>query len=173
MPQNHSYFIAITLPEPLHTEVEEIKKHISKTYHTKSVLKSPVHITIVPPFFWGNEAELLETVTQFSFSPFSIQLKNHQRFEQRVVFINVVENPLLMNLYKDFNTSFFQKFSGLNKKRPYIFHPHITIGNRDWKPEYFNKCWNDFKDKKYENSFECKKLTLLKNVNNLWITVNK
>ncbi len=171
MPQNHSYFIAITLPEPLRSEIENLKRHISVTYHTKSVLKSPAHITIIPPFFWGNETELLEELNEFTCPPFTIQLKNYQRFNQRVVYIDVVENSQLMHLYEMFNTRFYERFSGLNKKRPYVFHPHITIGNRDWKPEQFNKCWNDFKDKEYSAQFEYTKLTLLKNINSLWVNV--
>lgn len=169
MPQNHSYFIAITLPEPLHAEIETLKKHISVTYHTRSVLKSPAHITIIPPFFWGNETELFEFLQEFTFPPFTIQLNNYQRFEQRVVFIDVVENKSLIEMYRELNDRFFQRFPGLNKKRPYMFHPHITIGNRDWKPEQFNKCWNDLRSENFNAEFECNQLSLLKNINNLWV----
>jgi 2'-5' RNA ligase len=168
MPINHSYFIAITLPEPLHSEIEAMKKSISEKYGTRSVLRSPAHITIVPPFFWGNETELLHFLQAFQFPEFIVELKNYNRFEQRVVFIDVVENKNLMDLHQQFNLEFFKRFSGLNKKRPYIFHPHITIGNRDWKPEMFNKCWNDFRDHPFSAKFEFKGLTLLKNVNSLW-----
>jgi 2'-5' RNA ligase len=168
MPQNESYFIAITLPEPLHSEIESMKKSISEKYGTRSVLRSPAHITIVPPFFWGNETELLDFLNSFSFPEFDIELKDYKRFEQRVIFIDVVENKQLLDLHHQFNAEFFQRFSGLNKKRPYIFHPHITIGNRDWKPEMFKKCWDEYKDQEFSASFECKQLTLLKNVNSLW-----
>ena len=168
MPINHSYFIAITLPEPLHSEIESIKKNISAQYGTRSVLRSPAHITIVPPFFWGNETELLDFLNEFPFSEFTIELKNYNRFEQRVIFIDVVENKALMDLHQQFNIQFFKRFSGLNKKRPYVFHPHITIGNRDWKPEMFNRCWKELNPQEFSASFQFKRLRLLKNVNSLW-----
>ncbi len=168
MPRNESYFIAITLPEPLHSQIEFTKKYISEKYHTKSVLKSPAHITIVPPFFWGNEAELLDFLNAFQFPGFSIELKDYNRFEQRVVFIDVVENKNLIDLHQQFNTDFFKRFQGLDKKHPYVFHPHITIGNRDWKPEQFKNCWEEYKDQKFSAKVEFTKLTLLKNVENKW-----
>jgi 2'-5' RNA ligase len=173
MPKNESYFIAITLPEPLHSEIESIKKYISKKYGTRSVLRSPAHITIVPPFFWGNETELLDFLNPFQFPEFTIELKDYNRFEQRVIFIDVVENNRLMELHHQFNQEFFHRFSGLNKKRPYIFHPHITIGNRDWKPEMFNKCWEEYRAQKFETSFNFSKLKLLKNVENRWQILQK
>jgi 2'-5' RNA ligase len=171
MPTNYSYFIAIILPDPLHSEIESIKKNISKEYGTKSVLRSPAHITIVPPFFWGNETELLETLNQFTFPEFDIQLKNYHRFLERVIFIDVVENKNLLELHQQFSAHFFSKYPGINKRHPYPFHPHITIGNRDWKPEQFNRCWEEFKGKEFSANFGFKKLTLLKNVENKWKNV--
>jgi 2'-5' RNA ligase len=169
MPQNHSYFIAITLSEPLYSEIETIKKNIAEKYGTRSVLRSPAHITIIPPFFWGNETELLEVINQFQFPAFTIELKNYNRFSERVIFIDVVENKKLLDLHQEFNAYFFKKYPGINKRHPYIFHPHITVGNRDWKNENFNRCWNELKDREFQASFECKKLTLLKNINSQWI----
>lgn len=169
MPQNHSYFIAITLPEPLHSEIESIKKNISEKYGTRSVLRSPAHITIVPPFFWGNETSLLETLNEFTFPEFNIELKNYQRFLERVIFIDVVENKNLHELHQQFNTHFFSRYPGINKRHPYPFHPHVTIGNRDWKPDQFNRCWNELKDQEFSKSFTFQKLKLLKNVNSKWL----
>lgn len=168
MPQNNSYFIAVTIPEPLNTEIEDIKRKISIEYQTKSVLKSPSHITIVPPFFWSNEEELLTMVQQFSFPEFNIQLSGYKTFPIGVVFIDVKNNEQMDQLHISFSDVFFRDFPQLKKKPHFPFQPHITVGNRDWKKEQFNRCWNDMKDKNFETEFSYKKLTLLKNTNGLW-----
>lgn len=171
MPTNHSYFIAITLPEPLHSQVELIKRNIYEKYGTRSVLKSPAHITIVPPFFWGNEAELLEVIHSFSFPSFEIELKNYNCFSPSVVYIDVVENENLKQLHQQFNSIFFHRYPQLNKRHPYSFHPHVTVGNRDWKKENFTACWNEYGGKNFAGNFKFEKLSLLKNVNSLWINL--
>ena len=169
MPTNHSYFISITLPDPLYSEIELVKKKISEKYGTKSVLRSPAHITIVPPFFWGNETELLEALSGFSYPEFKIELKNYQRFLERVIYIDVVENKNLLGLHQQFNAYFFERYPGIHKRHPYPFQPHVTVGNRDWKPEQFNKCWEEYKDEKFSASFKFEKLALLKNVSSKWL----
>lgn len=168
MPVNHSYFIAINLPEPLNTKIERIKKGISEEYGTKSVLKSPPHITIVPPFFWGNEEELIELVRDFAYPPFHIELNGYKAFEIGVVYIDVVENKHITQLHQQFNTQFFGRYPQLKKKYPFPFQPHITVGNRDWKWAEFKRCWDNIKDTSFEDAFEFRQLSLLKNINGLW-----
>ncbi len=168
MPQNHSYFIAITLPEPLHSEIESIKKNISEEYGTKSVLRSPSHITIVPPFFWGNEVELMNLMNEFKYPSFGIDLNGYAAFEIGVIYIDVLENERITQLHQQFNAQFFEKYPQLKKKYPFPFHPHITVGNRDWKWVEFKRCWDDIKDQPFVGSFGFTQLSLLKNVNGLW-----
>lgn len=168
MPTNESYFIAITIPEPFNTEIEKLKRNISEEYGTKSVLKSPAHITIVPPFFWGNEVGLLTIVKEFSFPSFEIKLHNFGYFDLGVVFIDVEENEKLYQLHKVFNELFFDTYPSLRKKALFPFQPHVTVGNRDWKWNEFTRCWADMKDEKYEAAFPFLKLSLLKNTNGLW-----
>ncbi len=168
MPRNNSYFIAINIPEPLNTEIETIKRRISEKYGTRSVLKSPPHITIIPPFFWGNEEELITLAKGFSYPEFSLQLQGYGSFPLGVVYIDVVKNDPLNELHTQFTQYFYGAYPQLKKRPLFSFHPHITVGNRDWKTEQFNECWKEMKDQKFENSFSFKKLSLLKNVNGLW-----
>jgi 2'-5' RNA ligase len=171
MPTNHSYFIAINLPEPLNSRIEKIKKHISEEYGTRSVLKSPPHITIVPPFFWGNETELIGLVKAFNYPPFNIELNGYQAFQASVVYIDVEENEHITQLHQTFNAHFFGRYPQLKKKYPFPFQPHITVGNRDWKWDEFKRCWDDMRDLPFEASFMFTHLSLLKNVEGLWMVI--
>jgi len=173
MPHNHSYFIAITLPEPIHSEVESLKKKIYENYHTRSVLKSPAHITIVPPFFWSNENELIEMVNSFYFKEFPVHLKNYGAFPPSVVYVDVVEDKNMLELYTSFNQYFYNRYPSLKKRHPYPFHPHVTVGNRDWKKEDFTRCWNEMKDKTYDAGFTFGKLSLLKLTESKWQILDK
>lgn len=168
MPINESYFIAITIPEPFNTEIEKLKRNISEEYGSKSVLKSPAHITIIPPFFWGNEEGLMTIVKEFSFPSFELKLRNFGFFDLGVVFIDVEENEQLFRLHQTFNALFFETYSSLKRKTLFPFQPHVTVGNRDWKWAEFTRCWADIKEKKYEAAFPYLKLSLLKNINGLW-----
>lgn len=166
------YFIALI---PTHTQCEEInsfKKYISKTFNSHGALQSPPHITLHMPFsFEENKEDVLLTCLQsFKFNKeFTIQLKDFNCFEPRVVFINVLENQLLFQLQKSLvqhiksNLNVFNQSDDLRG-----FHPHITIAFRDLKKQIFYKVWEEFKTKNYETSFQSSEIALLKKGNLNW-----
>lgn len=167
MPQQ-SWFIAIEIPEPVKTEIEAIKQRISSAYGTYSVLKSPAHITIVPPFYWGNGLALLNSIHNFAFNSFIITLKGFQKFESKVVYIGVQDHSELISLYTHFNQYFFDLFPPLKRKPTFPFHPHVTVGNRDWKQEQFKKCCDEYLVKDFTGSVICNKLTLYELKSGKW-----
>lgn len=167
-----SWFIAIEIPEPVKADIEEIKKQIAHDYETLSVLKSPAHITIVPPFYWGNGEELGRVVQSFSFTPFVIYLDGYDAFESKVVFIKIQNHEPLRKLYEAFNTYFYHHYPQLKRKPTFAFHPHITVGNRDWKPENFRRCVHDFAHQVFMAEVICARLTLYTLVEGKWVPFN-
>lgn len=92
------YFIAIVPPEPLLSQLQELKQNIYNNFGTKGALLSPAHITLHMPFSWEEtkEDKLLNVLKEFSFtSKFNIELKNFSCFEPRVVFVDVAFNENL------------------------------------------------------------------------------
>ena len=160
------YFIALI---PTHTQCEEInsfKEYISKTFNSHGALQSPPHITLHMPFsFEENKEDVLLTCLQsFKFNKeFTIQLKDFNCFEPRVVFINVYNDAALFLLQQKLvfrvkkNLSIFNQSDNLRG-----FHPHITIAFRDLKKQMFYKVWDDFKSQEFNTEFNCNELALLK-----------
>ena len=160
------YFIAIVPPEPLYSDINEIKQSISNKYSCYGALQSPPHITLHLPFNWQEEKEnkLIECLQNFKFKfSFNINASNFSCFKPRVVFINIKQNNLLCLLQK--NLVFHVKkniniFNQYDDKRG--FHPHITLAFRDLKRQKFDFIWEEYKDKIFNESFICNQMVLLK-----------
>ena len=149
------YFIAIVPPEPLLSEIQNIKQSISDNYQSKGALRSPGHITLHMPFSFdeSKESKLIECLSDFKFkTQFPISLNNYDCFEPRVIFINIEEQTELFNQSDDMRG----------------FHPHITIAFRDLKKAVFYKIWETFKGKLYYKSFSCHSFCLLKYNDERW-----
>lgn len=166
------YFIAIVLPEPFQAEIMGLKQYVSENFNSKGALRSPAHITLHMPFEWKEEKEniLIEKLQGFTFDEsISVRLKNFSAFEPRVVFVDVVPDPLLGELYKSLVTHIKQNlnlFNEANNARG--FHPHATIAFRDLKKPMFYKAWEHFKNREYSGSFTTRTFHLLKHSPGKW-----
>ena len=171
------YFIAIVPPEPVFSEVENLKQIVSIKYANKSALRSPAHITLHRPFEFKAEKEnlLIETLQQFKFnSEFEITLKNFSGFEPRVLFIDVIENNLLTELQKNLvqhvkiNLNIFNQSNDTRG-----FHAHVTIAFRDLKKQLYYAAMEEYKQKTFEAKFNCKQFCLLKHTGKFWLVHEK
>lgn len=166
------YFIAIVPPEPLLSQIQELKKSIFETYGTKGALRSPGHITLHMPFSWEEEKEekLISSLQNFSFEKeFQITLFGFSCFEPRVIFINVEENDLLFQMQQQlvrYAKQNLQLFNQSDDMRG--FHPHVTVAFRDLKKPQFYKMWEEYKNKKTDATFTCKNISLLKHLDDKW-----
>jgi 2'-5' RNA ligase len=140
-------------------------------------LKSPAHITIVPPFWFeeSRENELLQALQSFSsrLSEVEIHLDGFNHFRKRVLFINVEENKMLIDLEVQAEDHFMESFSGCIKKDNRPFHPHITIANRDMKPSHFEKAWEYFSKKEFKETFNVNAISLLKLSQGRWTVMSE
>src|SRR5688572_20533485 len=96
------YFIAIVAPDEINKQVLVWKKYMEQKYRCKVALKSPAHITLVPPFSMASdrENELAKHLKEFAHSAksFSIGLKDFDNFKPRVIFLHVEPGPTLLIL---------------------------------------------------------------------------
>jgi len=168
------YFIAIIPPEPVFSQIENIKKEVSEKYNNKSALRSPSHITLHMPFEWKTEKEeiLLNTLSNFKtgIPAFEINLKNYNCFEPKVVFVDVIENENLNLLQKAVvkqvksNLNIFNQADDMRK-----YHPHVTIAFRDLKKEFFYLMMEEYRNKSFEANFLCNSFFLLKHTGKSWL----
>jgi 2'-5' RNA ligase len=160
------YFIAIVLPQPLNEKVLKYKNMMLEKYNCKVGLKSPAHITLVPPLWMEDEKEqqLISDIENLSnqLHPFSISTNNFSAFKPRTIFIEPVLTNELIEVKKS-TDDLFRNNSFYNIKidsRP--FHPHITIATRDLFKKSFYEIWPWFAEKKFMEEWTAEGISILR-----------
>ena len=165
-PESHRmYYVAVVCPKEIDEKVFQLKEWMRKQFGCMVALKSPGHITLIPPFWMdeSREDELIKTLQEInSTEKAEVRLNNFSHFGDRVLFINVNESDSLTSLKEQTESHFLQDFSGVIKKDERPFHPHVTIANRDVSPGTFVKAWGHFSKEKFESSFVADTISLLK-----------
>jgi 2'-5' RNA ligase len=166
------YFIAIVLPQPLNEKILSYKNFMLEKFNCKVGLKSPAHITLVPPFWLEEEKEpqLLSEVESLStgISSFPIATNNFSAFKPRTIFIDVKQSKELSQA-KTITDNFFKKKEDSKIKidhRP--FHPHITIATRDLHKKAFHEAWPVFENKKFEEEWMATGISVLRHNKKNW-----
>jgi 2'-5' RNA ligase len=166
------YFIALVCPEHINKQVLKWKVWMKERFGCEAALRSPAHITLVPPCWMnpGLEANLLNSLAAFARTQQRpiIQLSHFSHFKPRVIFVNIVQNTALENLQTGlFRYLLADNIYPFNKDdRP--FHPHITIATRDLHKKTFNEAWEHFKEKKYEAEWTAEGISLLRHNKKNW-----
>ncbi|HEX8313994.1 MAG TPA: RNA 2',3'-cyclic phosphodiesterase [Flavisolibacter sp.] len=168
------YFIAVVLPEALNEQILPYKKWMAEKYGCRVGLKSPAHITIVPPFWTepDKEEQLKNDIQSVSaaFQTFTITTNDFSAFKPRTIFVAVKENEQLKSLKKAAD-NFFRTADYQIKIESRAFHPHITIATRDLYKKDFAEAWPQFESKKFEEEFDVTGLSLLKHNGRAWDVV--
>jgi len=135
-------------------------------------LRSPAHITLIPPF-WLDEKEeprLKDAVAEFSQScaGFEVSLRNFSAFKPRVIYVDLVPNQELRSLHTRLEEFLVGRnhFSINKEDRP--LHPHVSIATRDLHKKAFREAWEIFKEKKYESSWIVLGISILKHDQKKW-----
>lgn len=168
------YFVALVLPGGLDEKILPLKKWMAENYNARVGLKSPAHITIVPPFWMEEEKQqaLISDIEMISagMTIFQISTNNFSSFAPRTLFIAVEANDNLTGLKKTAD-NFFRNTTYKMKTDARPFHPHITIATRDVRRKDFWEAWEHFKDKKFTEEFTATGLSLLRHNGRTWDVV--
>ena len=166
------YFIAIVLPKDLDEKVLKYKNLMFEKYNCKVGLKSPAHITLVPPFWMDEEKQerLIADINSLSdqVKPFLISTNNFSAFKPKTIFISTAPSDQLSQA-KIATDEFFKNKSFYNVKtetRP--FHPHITIATRDLYKKSVQEIWPWFAEKKFEEQWTAEGISVLKHNKKNW-----
>ena len=166
------YFVALVAPAEINQEVLKWKNFFKEKYQCIVALKSPAHITLIPPFWMTEEFEtdLIRTLHEFSTTKrkFQINLKDFGAFKPRVIYVDVVNNDTLNDLHAslaDFMLS-QNKFPVKKEDRP--FHPHVTLAARDLYKKAFHEAWEIFAVKEYVATWLVNGISLLRHDKKNW-----
>lgn len=130
---HNMYFIAILCPPELDKKINRYKLWMKEQFGCSVALKSPAHITLVPPFWLqvDKEPELIEVFHLFSsdITDLKITLKGFGHFNKKVLFVAVEQNPGLEELKFQTQNYFIRNTGDAIKKDDRPFHPHVTIAS--------------------------------------------
>lgn len=170
------YFIAIVLPEELNRRIAKYKHLAEERWNCKVALRSPAHITILPPFWMDEtlEQELIAATNDISsaVTSFTITTANFSAFRPRTIFIAISTNDQLGSV-KEVLDQYFKEHKHFKAKpdgRP--FHPHITIATRDLHKASFAEAWDYFKDKEFCEEWMTTGLRLLRYHQKKWDVIH-
>ena len=170
------YFLAIVLPLEINEKVLAWKKWMLEKYDCKVGLKSPAHITLVPPFWMEleKEEELIREVEHIcsNLQPFDAVTDNFSCFPPKTIFIALAPNAYLDEVKKatDKHFSILPGYKIKKDDRP--FHPHITIATRDLYKRSFHEAWSFFAQKEFREEWTATGISLLRHNKKNWDVIH-
>jgi len=166
------YFVALVAPEEIDRQILKWKNFFKENYGCTVALKSPAHITLIPPFWMneGLEKDLIKSIDEFSTAKnkFEITLKDFAAFKPRVIYVDVLKNELLNGLHKSLSDFIYKQNKFPIKKEDRSFHPHVTLATRDLYKKAFYEAWEIFSVRKYEALWLVKGISLLRHNKKNW-----
>lgn len=166
------YYFAILSPDDINTQALKWKQYFKDKFDCSAALRSPAHITLIPPFWMMPESEpdLINAISEFSQTAvsFEIQLKDFSAFKPKVIFVDIPENEYLRQLHDSFNEFIIAKEKFPVKKDGRPFHPHITLATRDLFKKAFFEAWEKFDAMKFEATCRVTGISLLKHNKKNW-----
>jgi len=170
------YFIALVAPEDINTQILKWKHLMQERFECNVALRSPAHITLVPPFWmdFRLENELTESLDHLSSNQknFTIRLKDFSCFRPRVIFVASEKNVNLEELQKNAWDFLLSQSKFPLKAQSRAFHPHVSIASRDLHKKTFQEAWAIFENKKYEATWIVKNISLLKHNKKNWDVIH-
>ena len=162
------YFIAINCPPSIEEQVMQHKHWMHRHFGCKNAMRSPAHITLIPPF-WLEETQQQKFEMQFHAfrsrqKELQMNMNGFAHFGDRVLYIRVEENPELSSLRNDAEQYFHNAFPEMIQPDSRPFKPHVTIANRDVMPDMFVTAWSHFSKESYNASFPAQIISLLKRI---------
>ena len=165
------YFVALVCPQEVNEKILRFKLWMKEHFGCVVALRSPSHITLIPPF-WIEEVDeplLVDTLHSFATNIKAVQIliDGFSHFGKRVLFAAVKSDPELERLRNEIEAHFITTFFNILKEER-AFHPHLTIANRDLRPGDFTKAWQYFANKTFSEVFEIRVISILKHVDGAW-----
>lgn len=160
------YFIGLLPPAIIQQEVTAFKQQALDRFKTGHALTSAPHITLIPPF--RSARTDFSAMAEFASEQkvFEIHLNGFNRFDQKVIFVDVVSNPKLNTIQKELELYAHYYLGVVPEYQP--FHPHITVAFKDLKRPAFPEVWAYFSEQTYDRTFAANTLALFKYNGKAW-----
>ncbi|MGI8502408.1 MAG: 2'-5' RNA ligase family protein [Hassallia sp.] len=166
------FFVALLPPQHIQDCANEIKQHFADRYASSGAQKSPPHITLQSPFEWADSNVLFleDSLNKFAIGRkcVAVTLHNFAAFTPRVIYIDVVQTPELMDLQAYLMAYMESNLEIVDKVAHSSFTPHMTVAFRDLTKQNFKVAWREFVNRQLHFEFKCDRLTLLLHDGKRW-----
>ena len=165
------YFVGILPPPAIQQEVTAFKQQALDRFRTGHALNSPPHITLLPPF--GSHRTDFSALTEFvaDKKAIDIQLNGFDKFDQKVIFVDIMPNESLLALQKELELFAHYHLGIVPDYGP--FRPHMTIAFKDLKRPIFAEAFAYFSGQPYGRTFAANTISLLKYMGKKWEVLNE
>ncbi len=166
------YYLALVAPDEIDRQIMIWKTRMKDLYQSVVALRSPAHITLIPPFWMGEELEneLVSAIVLYSKNRESseINMNGFSCFKPSTIFVNVIQHDWLINIKTDLEEVLIaqKRFPLIKDNRR--FHPHITIASRDLHKKQFEEAFPYFENKKYSAKWKPEGISILRHNKKNW-----
>ena len=134
-----THFLGVSVPDDITRTLEECRRYMNRVFGCKSGHKTPIHITLVPPFCLPEsyttddliiaiQNEVLPAAAKLCFNA---HIDNFDAFGDRTIFAKVLQDEKWTVLRDKVFTAIANAVQGCIKKDHRPFRPHLTVANRD------------------------------------------
>lgn len=174
------YFIALLPNAAVGKEIIRMKQEFAAFYDARKALKVLPYITLQVPFTADPaiEKDLCGALTDFAsgMQPFEVQLDGFGAValeHRRLIFINVVKTPSIMDLHKQLILLLRKDFGFSNMLAKYGFNPHISLALNDIGEGLFEMARQEYEEKAFHAAFKVNNLYMLRHTGTDWEVMHK
>lgn len=171
---DHLKLIAIVPPEPVFTEIRKEQEFIAKTWGPKHALRTPPHITIIPPIALTSGQTGWLSGMAYALAghavPFTFKLYDFDFFRPKVVYVRPVVSPELQELHDLWHQALLARMPHILDQypdRPY--HPHLTLAHKDVPGAQFEAMRKYYTAKTYRAEFLVDHFCILSHQGEGWV----
>lgn len=171
------YFLAILLQGDRADELTKLKRSLSEKYASFHALRTPVHITLLPPTAIEDDRQgaLLDALAPLSsgFEPGDVHLGAISSFPPRVIFIEVINDPYINLIHSLLMALISEAGFGDPGAVVHAFHPHVTLMTRDLKRSAYHEAMADLSGRRFDWKFRVERLHLLRHNGKKWQVIKE
>ncbi|GAB3292583.1 2'-5' RNA ligase family protein [Hymenobacter tenuis] len=165
------YLVALLAPEPIKSEVWELKQEVQRRTGSRNATRLPPHITLVPPLRQPPEFEAQAAAALRTFAATQaacpLHLHDFAWFQNRTLYVRVIEQEPLQQLHAALYRWCAVHLPTVPKEtRPFV--PHMTLATRDLPPNMVPELRQDFASRTYRASAELRELVLYRHDGRVW-----
>lgn len=172
-----THFIGVLAPDGIAAKLEDCRRYMNEKYGCKSGFKTPIHVTLVPPFCLDErfstkdlaDAILHDVASKSEEFKFTAHIENFDAFGDRTVFAKVVQDEKWTKLRDAVFGSVLKVAPGCAKKDKRTFQPHLTVANRDIPAGASKDVLEVFNELNLVADFEVDNITVFERHEGKWI----